>query len=125
MRKLLALRGQFLVYLAGGFLSAAIDVGAMAGLMRMGMDYRLAATIAFLAGLFVNYAFHSAFTFRARATAGNFTRYLCVVALNYGVTMLCIAAAVHSIGSPLAGKLVSLPLIAVNGFVLSKFWIYR
>jgi hypothetical protein len=29
------------------------------------------------------------------------------------------------LGIPLAGKLVSLPVVALNGFVLSKYWIFK
>jgi hypothetical protein len=27
--------------------------------------------------------------------------------------------------SPMAGKIVSLPLVAVNGYLLGRFWIFR
>jgi hypothetical protein len=35
------------------------------------------------------------------------------------------AAAVALAGMPLAGKIVSLPLVSLNGFLLSKFWIFK
>jgi hypothetical protein len=36
-----------------------------------------------------------------------------------------VSYAAQLVGMPLAGKLVSLPLVAVNGYLLSKYWIFR
>jgi len=51
-------------------------------------------------------------------------RYLCVVGLNYLLTLGCVAAAQALAGAPLVGKLVSLPLVALGGYILGKFWIF-
>jgi hypothetical protein len=48
-----------------------------------------------------------------------------VVGLNYLLTMGCVALAVALAGMPLLGKVVSLPLVSVSGYLLSKFWIFR
>jgi putative flippase GtrA len=125
MRKLLVHRRQFAVFVAGGLLCAAIDIGVMQALIGAGLHYMAATSSGFGAGLLVNYAFHARLTFEAPATAFNFVRYLCVVGLNYLLTLGCVAAAVALGADPLAGKLASLPLIAVNGFLLSKFWVYK
>jgi hypothetical protein len=52
-------------------------------------------------------------------------RYLCVVALNYLLTVGLVGLAQWLVGSPLAGKLLSLPLVAVNGYLLGRYWIFR
>ncbi len=118
-------RRQFLVFVAGGVLCALIDIGLMQLLIGSGVDYRAATTAGFAAGLLVNYAYHAKVTFQAQAGARNFARFLCVVALNYLLTMACVAVSVAVAGDALPGKLVSLPLVAVNGYLLSKYWIFR
>lgn len=116
---------QFLTYVAGGLLCAAIDVGLMHLLMTNGVHPAGAASAGFVAGLLVNYAFHSQVTFSQAATKASFARYMCVVGLNYGLTLGCVALAVAMFDSPMAGKIVSLPLVAVNGYLLGRFWIFR
>lgn len=125
MRKLMTHRRQFGTFIAGGLLCALVDIGVMQLLLRAGAHFTGATTAGFLAGLLVNYAFHSRVTFDAAASASNFARYLCVVGLNYLLTMGCVSLAVALAGMPLAGKIMSLPLVAVSGYLLSKFWIFR
>ena len=116
---------QFIVFVAGGTLCALIDVGLMHLLLSMGAHYSLAASAGFGTGLLVNYAFHTRVTFGARASAANFARYLCVIGVNYSTMLLCVALSAHFFANPLAGKLLSLPITAVNGYLLSKHWIYK
>jgi putative flippase GtrA len=125
MDKLLAHWRQFAVFVAGGVLSALVDIGLMQALIHYGAHYTGATTAGFAAGLLVNYAFHSRVTFSSAASPGNFARYLCLLGFNYLLTMGCVALSVPLLGSALAGKLVSLPLVALNGFVLGKFWIFK
>lgn len=116
-------RAQFLVYLAGGVLSAAVDVGVMQLLIAGGMADLLATSIGFAAGFLVNYAFHAGVTFR-HASGASFARYLCLVLLNYLLTLAVVALFLRLGAGALAGKLVSLPLVAVNGYLLGKHWVF-
>lgn len=116
---------QFAVFLVGGVASAVVDVGVMLLLLRAAMPATAAAAVGFGAGLLVNYAFHSRVTFQAAATRANFARYLCVVALNCLLTVACVDIAASMFGSPVAGKILSLPLVAFNSFLLGKYWIFR
>lgn len=116
---------QFAVFLAGGVASAVVDIGVMLALLRAAVPATAAAAAGFGAGLLVNYAFHSRVTFQAAASPANFARYLCVVALNCLLTVACVDAAASLLGSPLAGKILSLPLVAVNSFLLGRYWIFR
>ena len=50
---------------------------------------------------------------------------MCVVGLNYGLTIACVALTVALVDNPLAGKILSLPLVAVNGYLLSRYWIFK
>jgi putative flippase GtrA len=125
MRKVLKHSRQFGTFIAGGLLCALVDIGVMQGLLRAGAHFTGATTAGFLAGLLVNYAFHSRVTFDAAASTSSFARYLCVVGLNYLLTMGCVSLAVSLAGMPLLGKIVSLPLVSISGYLLSKFWIFR
>jgi putative flippase GtrA len=125
MRRLLAHRKQFFVYVLGGVLCALIDIGAMEALIAAGQHYTFAASAGFAAGLAVNYWYHTKLTFQSNAHPANFARYLCVVALNYGLTLACVAASVAMADWALPGKIVSLPIVALVGFILGKIWIYR
>lgn len=126
MHRLAALwNRQFLLYLGGGVLCALIDIGLMQLLIGRGAPLLAATSAGFVAGLLVNYAFHAKITFRQRRTRASFTRYICLVGLNYLLTLALVAAAGALCGLPLLGKLVSLPLVAVNGFLLGKYWIFK
>lgn len=116
---------QFGVFLAGGFLSAGIDVGLMQLLIMQGFHHSAAASAGFVAGLLVNYAFHSRVTFDQAASGASFARYMCVVGVNYVLTIACVGLAVAVADNPLAGKILSLPLVAANGYLLSRYWIFK
>lgn len=129
MRKFVARQAQFFVFVGGGILCVLLDICVMQLLIRAGVGYQVAASAGFLSGLLLNYTFHKYLTFKGAETF-NFLRYLCVVGINYAMTMACIALGVLLLGEPeaqsaLIGKLVSLPLVAINGFLLSKYWIAR
>jgi putative flippase GtrA len=118
-------RSRFLLYLAGGVLSAAVDIGTLQALLACGLPTLAATTVAFVSGLLVNYGWHARVTFSQQGKAASFARYLCVVAVTYTMTIALVAGFDHAFGSPLAGKLVALPLTAVAGYLLGKWWIYR
>lgn len=127
MQKLLALllKRQFLVYVAGGVLCALIDIGLMQWLRARGVATVLASSAGFGAGLLVNYAFHAKVTFSTITGGRSFARYLCVVAANYLLTIAIVALAEHWCDAALAGKILSLPVVAVNGYLLGRYWIFR
>lgn len=116
---------HFSVFVSGGLLSAVVDIGLMQLLLWRGIGSMTATSAGFGAGLLVNFLFHAKVTFKREASPATVGRYLCVVGLNYLITMVLVAAAVHLVNHALWGKLVSLPIVAVNGFLLSKFWIYK
>jgi putative flippase GtrA len=125
MEKLLTHSRQFGLFVFGGVLCALVDIGLMQLLLHNGLHFASATTAGFLAGLLVNYAFHSRVTFDAAATPSSFARYLCVVGINYALTLGCVALAQTVAGMPLAGKLFSLPLVSINGYLLGKYWIFK
>jgi len=116
---------QFATFVAGGLLCAAVDIGLMQLLIGNGAHHTAAASAGFAAGLLVNYAFHSQVTFERAASKSAFARYLAVVGLNYLLTIACVALTVALFNHPLAGKILSLPLVAVNGYLLSRNWVFK
>jgi putative flippase GtrA len=126
MNKRFALDARFLVYLTGGVISALIDIGVMQIMIAAKVAPLLAASIGFVSGLCVNYLFHSRLTFKAGASVkGSLPRYLSVVAFNYLITLGMVAASLGMFDQALPGKLLSLPVIAVNGYLLGKHWIFK
>lgn len=116
---------QFIVFILGGALSALVDIGLMQLLISQGSGALVGTSAGFLAGLTVNFAFHAKVTFRSLATPQRFGRYLCVVAVNYLLTIGLVSLALWLGWSALTGKVISLPVVAVNGYFLSKYWIFK
>ena len=116
---------QFVVYLAGGVICALIDIGLMQLLIAAHYPPVVGASSGFLAGLLVNYAFHAKVTFKNVTTRVTFIRFICLVAINYFITIAIVAMGVAFWDSALFGKIASLPVVALNGFFLSKYWIYK
>lgn len=125
MQRLMVLTPQFLVFVAGGGLCALVDIGLMQLLIINHVDAFLATSAGFVAGLCVNYAFHSKVTFKNVMNLGTLVRFMCVVGLNYLLTLALVALSLALVESALIGKLVSLPVVAINGFFLSKHWIFK
>ncbi|MGZ8292136.1 MAG: GtrA family protein [Telluria sp.] len=125
MRELLSRQRQFLLYLAGGVASALIDVGLMQVLIYSGVGYVAATSAGFIAGLLFNYGYHATVTFTAPPSGRSMARYLTVVAFNYAFTLACVALSVHLLGVAVVGKLLALPVVAINGFILGKHWIFK
>lgn len=116
---------QFLVFVSVGVACALVDIGLMQLLLHFGTAPVPAASAGFVAGLLLNFLLHMKVTFAANWSAGAAVRYAVVVAINYGITVGLVAASAHLLELPLAGKIVSLPVIAANGFVLSKHWVFK
>ena len=116
---------QFLVYVAVGVLSALIDIGAMQTLMYVGVHYGVATSAGFALGLAVNYRSHAKFTFKAVRSHKSAFRYGVLVLANYVLTLTFVVAAERWLASALIGKIISLPVIAVSGFLWSRSWVFK
>lgn len=126
MQKLNALlTPQFIIFVAGGVLCALIDIGVMQLLIANSIAPVIAASSGFLAGLLVNYAFHAKVTFKNVTTPATFARFMGVVGINYLITIALVALGMAWWQSALIGKVASLPVVALNGFFLSKYWIFK
>jgi len=118
-------RGQFPVFVAIGLASALIDILLLQTLVWSGFHYTIAVTVGFLVGFFVNYVGHTKFTFQKQKTVGNLLGFTLVVMLNYLITLLCVALSEHGLDSVMIGKIVSLPVVAVNGFLWGKYLVFK
>lgn len=116
---------QFGVFIGVGLVCAAVDVGLMYWLMSAEVSPLVSASGGFAIGLWLNFLLHSRMTFKASASWQRLVRFLWVVALNYAMTLACVLAAEFWLASPLLGKLISLPLVALNGFFLSRIWVFK
>lgn len=116
---------KFFIYILVGVVTAAIDVGLMQFLFFIGIHYLISTTVGFAAGLFVNFLLHTRVTFGVPYSHTSLARYIAVVAANCILTLLAVEIFHSWTGTPLLGKVLSLPLVALNGFLLSKYWIYR
>jgi len=119
------LQPRFMVYVLVGVACAVIDVGLMEFLRWAGLHYLLATSLGLVAGFSVNFFLHSRVTFSATYTHGQLFRFLAVVLLNFMLSMCIVFVFQEWMNAALLGKLLSLPLVAVNGFFLSKHWVFR
>lgn len=116
---------QFLIYLCVGLFSTGIDIATLEILIRLGVHYGLAVSLGFGTGLIVNYLLHARFTFRASNTLTSITKYGVLVFTNYLFTLACVFFSQHWLDSILLGKLLSLPMVAINGFLWSRYWVFK
>ena len=116
---------QFLVFLGVGLLSAVIDICIMQILLLSGVHYAIAVSAGFILALVVNYIGHSRLTFRAETSWSGVLSFLVVVLLNYLITLGCTSLSFNLLGVVLLGKLISLPIVAINGYLLSRYWVFK
>jgi len=94
-------------------------------MMLAGFNYIAAITGGFIAGILVSFLFNASLTFRSTMDLPIFARFLTVVAINYLITLVFVFLSLSMLENVLAGKILSLPVVAVNGFLLSKHWVFK
>lgn len=116
---------QFILFVVGGVFSALVDVGSMVLMLHAEIDALCAATFGFALGLAVNYLFHVRITFASRNTLSAASRFIIIVLANYVITLVFVFVAQFLDVSVIGAKIASLPVVAINGFLFSKFWVFR
>jgi putative flippase GtrA len=116
---------QFIIYLIVGVLSAIVDIGTMQLALSFAASINLAVTLGYACGLTFNYLCHERITFKASTSPRTLVRYGICVLGNYLLTLVFVFAAVHWFDAAMAGKLASLPVVAVIGFLAGKYWIFK
>jgi putative flippase GtrA len=121
----IAIARQFVVYIGVGLLTAFVDVGTIQGILWLGADHRIAVSAGFVLGAVFNYLCHERITFRARRSKATMTRYCILLLVNYVLTMVLVQLSVVLFDSVMLGKFAALPLVAVNGFLWGRYWVFR
>lgn len=116
---------QFITFLGVGLTCALIDISIMELLRHAGVHDGIAVSIGFATGVVLNYILHARLTFRSSTSKINAAKFAGIVLLNYGITIIFVYLSTYFIGSILIGKIASLPVIAINGFLLSRYWAFK
>lgn len=118
----------FLRYAMTGGVSTSIDLLVVAGLTWRAVTPSWAVSVGFYTGVVVNYLMHHYFTFQRtdQATIGRFLPYLCVVFANYLVTLAVVSSFLLLLPNQvLLGKVVSLPLVVMVGYLGTKRFVFK
>lgn len=120
------LKINFIVFCLVGGASAIADVFSLFLFLRFEIfDDFFSVSASFFIGLVVNYYLHTHVTFRSKPTINNIIKFLCVVLFNYAITLFVIYVFVDYIRFDIiVAKLISLPIVSVCGYFLSKYWVY-
>lgn len=118
---------QFIIFLFVGGSSALVDIGSLYLFSKIILwNNELSISLAFILGLVFNYFSHTYFTFQNKASVGNLMKYLILVLLNYINTILLIYLLTELLDIDIiVAKVITLPIIAVTTFVISKIWVYK
>jgi putative flippase GtrA len=116
---------RFAVYVLVGAVSAAIDLLTLSILIEVGIKQWSAVTTAFAAGFIFNIKAHSVFTFNSQLNRKSGIRFTAVVAINYLLTLIVIETLTIFSVELFSAKLVSLPIIAVTGYLLGRHWAFK
>ena len=119
------LDAQFMIFIAGGIVSAILDICILQIMIFMGYVNILSVTAGFFGGLIVNFTFHVKLTFKSVTSFLILIRFLLVVLVNYLITVAFVMISFSFLENVLVGKIASLPIIAINGFLLSKYWVFK
>jgi putative flippase GtrA len=116
---------QFMIFILVGTISVIIDVGLLIELVRLGVPPFFAVTIAFFFGLLINLWLHADLTFRTCVNTQNAMRFFMVIVMNYVLTMGFVFLFEQLGLSYLIGKIISLPLVAIHGFLWGRLWVFK
>ncbi len=116
---------KFYIFIVVGIACALIDIGLMQLLIWFEVYYIVAATLGFFVGLIANFLLHTNITFSTNYSHTALVRFASVVLINYCITLFMVYLFQVIVSMPLLGKLISLPFVAINGFLLSKNWVFK
>lgn len=117
----------FFVFCLVGGTSAIVDISSLYCLSNvLDISDFVSISISYLLGLIVNYYLHTYFTFKKSASKSNLIKFIIVVCINYIITISLVSILVNVLLVGLIlSKVITLPIIAVTGFLLSKLWVYN
>ena len=116
---------QFATFTAVGLFSAALDLCTLFTFLQLGVSPYVALTGAFICGLAINLWLHARFTFESTVRTENAIRFLFVVVVNYVLTLSIVLVFDRLGQGHFLGKIASLPLAALHGYLWSKHWVFK
>lgn len=118
---------SFIIFCMVGGVSAVVDITSLFILSDyFNFKSILSVSLAFFLGLVVNYYLHTYLTFKTAANKSNLVKFLIVVGVNYTITIVLIEFLTSYVELGLIiSKVITLPIIAISGFFLSKLWVYN
>lgn len=110
-------------------------VGGLVTLIDLGLTYLvvlitgtriLAVSVGFFAGFISSYLLHAKISFSAvLSPASQLPRFVALVVLNYSITVGAVLFATEFFDlTTMDGKLLSLPIVAIVSYFISKHWVY-
>ncbi|OOF42974.1 dTDP-glucose-4-keto-6-deoxy-D-glucose reductase [Rodentibacter rarus] len=118
---------QIIIFFIVGSSSALVDIGCLYVFNKiLFWNNEISISLAFILGLIFNYFSHTYFTFQNKASVGNLIKYLILVLLNYVNTIVLMYLLIEFLDIDIiVAKVITLPIIAVTTFVISKIWVYK
>ncbi|MFA0049347.1 GtrA family protein [Vibrio sp. 10N.261.51.F11] len=125
--EILKMNWSFIIFCVVGGVSAIVDVLSLILLSKyLLINDNISITLAFLLGLLVNYFLHTYLTFKSTPTKSNLAKFMIVVAVNYLLTILLIHTIISVSNFDIViAKIITLPVIAIIGYITSKIWVYN
>lgn len=120
----------FLLFAIVGLATAGVNFIALALLLEMlKLDYRVAVSVAYIAGVVFHFVANKSITFKQRNLIdihNQIARYLVLVAINYLLTIAIVIFVVEVlVFAPYMGLLLSMGATIVTGYLLSRFWVFK
>jgi putative flippase GtrA len=118
--------GQWLRFAIVGASNTVLSTGAYAGLRAAGVNYLLAATLAFALGALNSYALNRRWTFRSQARrAPELARFLCTQLVGLACNLALLAELVEVAGvHQLVAQALAFPAASAVTFALSRQWAF-
>lgn len=113
-------------FVAVGLVVASIDVSLTHIIATATGTRVLSASAGFFAGLIASYILHATVSFSsALKPATQIPRFAILVSINYATTIGVILFVTDFLQlATTTGKLMSLPIVAVNSYFISKYWVF-
>lgn len=117
---------QLLRFLVIGGISVVLDYLSFLFLLHaMNASLFLANSIAYIIGFAFNFFGHAFFTYQMKPGLYTAVKYTVTAIVNYGLSLGIIFIGILFFPSPEFWKFISICVIAINGFLMGRFWIFR
>jgi len=121
----LKITSQIIKFTFVGLISAVVDLCTLYISIELGVYTYGAISVAFFLGLITNLWLHARITFETKLKTENSIKFLLIVGMNYGITLGMVFVSQQMWQIYLLGKLASIPMVAINGFLWGKYWVFR